>query len=148
MSFSAEGQHSGSDSEPTDGWLLRTDLDEIFFKYAEHFVTIQDGNEPGSPTEILLGGQVEGDRPGTFLDISLVFLIVGEELSTATVSVGQEHYEITDQGVRDASNPLSEVDDDDFEELRDQLSVDNDSWDIRHSKRIGKQLRDFENISA
>jgi|GEM_PF-5576574 hypothetical protein len=100
MSFASESHDSNREFDSTRDWSLSDDLDEVISIYDEHFVTVTAGNgEPNKPTEILLGGQTEGDEIDSLVDISLTLLYMNGQC-TATISLEAPRYVITDNACR------------------------------------------------
>ncbi len=139
MSFKGESQNPNREFDSTREWLLRDDLGEVISIYADHFVPVNEGNsELGIPAEILLGGQTDGDKIDSLIDISLTLRVVdGQRI--ATISAGGESYAISDDAVWHANDPSQEVIGDDIDEIRLWLSPAT-TWDKNHSARIVSYL--------
>jgi len=95
--------------------------------------------------EVLLGGKIRANQPDKLVDINITILALGERLIT-TVTAHNEKYEITDDAISYASEPLRPVYDWEIEEI--DFWLEQASWDKGHSQRMVDSLQEFDNLSA
>lgn len=120
--------------------MLRSDMSDLISSHADAVVIIQDYDDLGSQTEILLGGKLQTGGSSRYQNMLLInWINDGEE--TFTLAMGNDQYDMTEHGIRRVYEPYEELDEQLIRDLRYWIQTGVTRWSKASSNRMARRWR-------